>query len=60
MWQEISIFIIGLLVIAYIGRKLYILLTCNHKGSPKACQGCCGCSLKKENFKSQKHLKEYT
>ena len=40
MWQEIAIIIIGLIVLLYIGRKIYKLLA----HPPKA--GCTGCNLK--------------
>ncbi len=45
MWQEIAVSIIGLIVIFYIGRKIYKFLA----HSPKAndpCHGCPGCTLK--------------
>ena len=39
MWQEIAVFIIGLIVIFYIGKKIYT-------GTDNPCQGCPGCALK--------------
>ncbi|MBO5226371.1 MAG: FeoB-associated Cys-rich membrane protein [Parabacteroides sp.] len=50
MWQEIAIILIGILVILYVGRKLYRLLTRpQQKDNP--CCGCTGCSLKKKYSK---------
>ncbi len=45
MWQEIAIVVIGLLTVAYVGRKVYNVFSHPKKNS---CCGCCdGCSLKK-------------
>ena len=43
MWQEIAVFIIGLIVIFYIGKKIYKFFP---TGTDNPCQGCPGCALK--------------
>ena len=45
MWQEIAVFIIGLIVIFYIGKKIYKFFT-HPTGTDNPCQGCPGCALK--------------
>lgn len=45
MWQEIAVFIIGLIVIFYIGKKIYKFFT-HPTGTDNPCQGCRGCALK--------------
>ena len=45
MWQEIAVFIIGLIVIFYIGKKIYKFLT-HPTGTANPCQGCPGSALK--------------
>ena len=50
MWQEIAVFIIGLIVIFYIGKKIYKFFT-HPTGTDNPCQGCPGCALKKQNPK---------
>ncbi len=45
MWQEIAIIIIGLIVLLYIGRKIYKLLAHPPKAGDPCC-GCTGCNLK--------------
>ncbi|MBP3519467.1 MAG: FeoB-associated Cys-rich membrane protein [Parabacteroides sp.] len=45
MWQEIAVLIIGLIVILYIGWKLYRLLA-HPTGTDNPCHGCPGCALK--------------
>lgn len=44
MWQEVGIFIIGIIVILYIGRKIHKLT--HPSKSNKFCCGCSGCALK--------------
>ncbi len=41
MWQEISIYIIGIVVVLYIGKQLYH--TIKHPGKTKCNCGCNGC-----------------
>lgn len=43
MWQEIILALIGIFVIAYVGRKIYALLA--HPSS-STCGGCTDCPLK--------------
>ncbi len=43
MWQEIAVCLIGALVIAYIGKKIYTALA---HPSASSCAGCTGCPLK--------------
>ena len=50
MWQEIAVFIIGLIVIFYIGKKIYKFFT-HPTGTDNPCQGCPGCALKNKNPK---------
>ena len=38
MWQEIAVFIIGLIVIFYIGKKIYKFFT-HPTGTDNPCQG---------------------
>ena len=45
MWQELAGFIIGLIVIFYIGKKIYKFFT-HPTGTDNPCQGCPGCALK--------------
>ena len=45
MWQEVIVIIIGLIVIFYIGRKIYNFLMHPPKAN-NPCQGCTGCTLK--------------
>ena len=45
MWQELAIIIIGLIVLLYIGRKIYKLLAHPPKAGDPCC-GCTGCNLK--------------
>lgn len=44
MWQEVGIIIIGIIVILYIGRKIYQLA--HPSKINKSCCGCSGCTLK--------------
>ena len=48
MWQEITIILVGLLVIIYVGIKFYRLFTQPNHHSSDPCIGCSGCSLKKQ------------
>lgn len=52
MWQEIAVFIIGLIVIFYIGKKIYKFFT-HPTGTDNPCQGCRGCALKNQNPKQR-------
>lgn len=47
MWQEATIVLIGILTLAYVGRKIYLLFAKpKDPGSP--CSGCSGCALKEQ------------
>ena len=48
MWQEIAVFIIGLIVIFYIGKKIYKFFT-HPTETDNPCQGCPGCALKNKS-----------
>lgn len=50
MWQEIAVFIIGLIVIFYIGKKIYKFFT-HPTGTDNPCQGCPGMCIKEQNPK---------
>jgi hypothetical protein len=52
MWQEVSIIIVGLLVILYVGLKFYRLFS-KPKYPSEPCAGCAGCTLK-EQLKKKK------
>lgn len=45
MWQEIAIIVIGLLTVAYVGRKMYNVFS--HPKRNGGCGCCNGCSIKK-------------
>ena len=47
MWQEIAIILIGIIIITYLGRKIYRFIVHPAKGQ-NSCSGCCGCTLKQE------------
>lgn len=47
MWQEIAIILIGIIIVLYLGRKIYRFIVHPSKGE-NPCAGCCGCSLKQE------------
>lgn len=44
MWQEAAIIIIGLIVLFYIGRKIYRFV--HQPKTNTSCCGCTGCALK--------------
>lgn len=50
MWQEITVFIIGLGVVAYVGLKMYRLFNQPPKSS---CDNCQGCPLKDKGMKGK-------
>lgn len=55
MWQNIAVIIIGLITIAYIGRKIYRMLTTS-KDPDSPCSGCSGCTLKDQINENKKNL----
>lgn len=46
MWQEIAIILIGIIIILYLGRKIYRFIVTSKDST--SCADCCGCSLKEE------------
>lgn len=54
MWQEIAIIIIALIVIIFIGRKLYNFLS-HPPAANNPCCGCTGCALKEVKKKNEVH-----
>ena len=59
MWQEIAIIIIGLIVLLYIGRKIYKQLAHPPKAGDPCC-GCTGCNLKDvKKIKNQRTCYKY-
>ena len=51
MWQEIAIALIGLVVIFFVGRKIYRLLMHPPKATDP-CAGCKGCALKDKTLEA--------
>lgn len=47
MWQEIAVLIIGLIVVFYVGMKIYKFILHPPKASDP-CHGCTGCALKEK------------
>lgn len=46
MWQVIAVIIIGILVVVYLVRKIYLFFTKPKNNNP--CDGCTGCALKED------------
>lgn len=55
MWQEVAVFIIGLVAVGYIGYKIYRMLSGPTSNDP--CCGCGSCALKEELRKKAKGQK---
>jgi hypothetical protein len=51
MWQEIIVYITGILVVFYIGIKIYRFF-CNTKKGMSHCDSCSGCVLKEVKKKN--------
>lgn len=49
MWQEIAIWLIGIVVLFYIGKKYYNIFFQYKKGRDCGCS-CKGCSLKSKKY----------
>ncbi len=53
MWQEIILFLIGIVVLIYVGRKLYGIV--KHSKDIQCKCGCRECMGKNQKCNSQKH-----
>lgn len=51
MWQEIAVFIIGLIVIFYIGKKIYKFFTHPIRNRQSLSKDVRGCAIKEQNPK---------
>ncbi|MDH6342561.1 hypothetical protein M2480_001183 [Parabacteroides sp. PFB2-12] len=47
MWQEIIVYLIGILAVVYAGRKIYCLFR-RSKQKNNPCAGCSGCAFAEE------------
>ena len=57
MWQEIIIYITGILVVVYVSIRIYRFF-CNTKKGSHHCDGCPGCALKELKLKKQGQVNE--
>jgi hypothetical protein len=55
MWQEVLILIIAVIVIGYVGYKIYCFFT---QPAP-SCNSCAGCSLKEQLKSKNRNCKEF-
>lgn len=57
MWQEVAVGIIGIIILIFLGWKIYRIFINPIKTNDHPCSKCCGCTLKKQNsFTYHKHL----
>lgn len=59
MWQEISVILIGIIILYLIGNKVYKLFSIK-KHPDNQCLNCHGCSLKKNVFPTTTNINKST